>query len=77
MDKDDQIDACILRFVTERWQKVAVVAAKVMFVSDPDMSDVDDYAIAERVRALVDKGRIQIRGDLTNLRNSEIRTLAC
>ena len=73
MDKAAQIDACILRFATERWKKVAMVAAKVLFETDPDMSDVDDFEIAERVKILVDQGRLQAQGDLDNMRRSEIR----
>lgn len=52
MDKAAQIDECILRFATERWKKVAMVAADVMFETDPDMSEVSDVEVAERVKSL-------------------------
>ncbi len=49
MDKASQIDKCILRFTTERWRKVAMVAADVMFETDPDMSEVNDFEVAARL----------------------------
>ena len=73
MSKAAQIDSSILRFTRERWQKVAVVAAKVIFQTDPDMSDVSDRDVAERVRVLADEGRIELQGDLCNLRKSLVR----
>ena len=62
MERAALIDACILRYATERWKKVAAVAARVLFETDPDMSDVNDFEIAERVRVLVDKGQLQAQG---------------
>ena len=73
MDKAAQIDECILRFATERWKKVAMVAADVMFETDPDMSEVSDVEVAERVKVLVDQGQLLAQGDLGNMRHSEIR----
>ncbi len=73
MDKTAQIDECILRFATVRWKKVAMVAADVMFETDPDMSEVSDVEVAERVKVLVDQGQLLAQGDLGNMRYSEIR----
>ena len=73
MKKAAQIDECILRYTTEQWQKVAMVAAGVMFETDPDMSEVNDFEVAERVKALVAEGRIQSQGNLDDMRHSQIR----
>ncbi len=73
MDKSAQIDELILRFATERWKKVAMVTADVMFETDPDMSDISDIEVAERVKLLVEQGRLHAQGDLSNVRFSEIR----
>ena len=58
MGKAAQIDECILRFATERWKKVAMVAADVMLETDPNMSGVSDFEVAERVKGLVDQGQL-------------------
>ena len=58
MGKAAQIDECILRFATERWMKVAMVAADVMLETDPNMSGVSDFEVAERVKGLVDQGQL-------------------
>lgn len=73
MDKAAQIDECVLRFAAERWKKVSTVAAKVLFETDPNMSDVNDFEIAERVKALVDTGELEAQGNLDDMRRSEIR----
>ncbi len=73
MELATQIDKSILRFTTESWQKVAMVAANVMFETDPDMSEVNDFEVAKRVKALVAGGQIQSQGNLDDMRRSEIR----
>lgn len=73
MENHAQIDEYILRHTKERWKKVAAVAAKVMFETGPGMSEVNDHEVAERVRVLVAEGRLRSRGDLDDMRRSEIR----
>lgn len=73
MKKAAQIDECIMRIVTERWTKVAMLAAKVMLETSPDMSGVSDIEVAERAKVLVDQGQLLARGSLGNMRYSEVR----
>jgi len=68
------LDESILRHLTPRWQKVAMVVAKVLMDADPDLSQLGDFEVAERIKLLVQAGRIEARGDLKQMRRSEIRS---
>jgi hypothetical protein len=50
-----------------------MVAADVMFETDPDMSEVNDFEVADRIKVLVAQGQLQSQGNLDNMRYSEIR----
>jgi hypothetical protein len=66
------IDASILSLAHDRWQKVAMIVAR---VAEATACDDDSHcdAIADRVRALVNSGRLEAQGDISRWRHSEIR----
>jgi len=67
-------DAALQSYVTERWQKVARVVAELMVkYSDLDVLHIDDLVLAARVRALAAAGLVEAKGDLMQIRFSEIR----
>jgi hypothetical protein len=64
------LDTLILSTANERWQKVARIIA---LVSDQTGEDVRLPAIGERIRALVDQGRLEAKGDVSRWGYSEVR----
>jgi hypothetical protein len=64
------LDALILSSASERWQKVAKIIA---VVSERAGDGANFDAIAARIRALVDAGKLQAEGDLSRWRYSEVR----
>jgi hypothetical protein len=66
----DALDALILSAAIERWQKVARIIA---LVSERAGDGTNFDAIADRIRALVDDGKLQAEGDLSRWRYSEVR----
>jgi hypothetical protein len=73
MTLNQKIDELILHFTTDRWQKVAMVVASVLLDGGEEMDEVNDYEVADRVKVLASEGRIESRGDLGQIRYSEIR----
>ena len=67
------LDGHILENCHARWQKVAMIIAKT--AQNVDLTGVHDSyaAIAERIAALVDGGRLEAAGNLQDWRASEIR----
>jgi hypothetical protein len=68
---DSDIDAAILSVASDRWQKVAMIIAKV--APPGESSDNDYHQVAERIVALVDDGQLEAEGDVTRWRHSEVR----
>ena len=66
----DELDFEILTCVQQRWRKVAFVVAS-LGQSIPDAPDYD--AIAVRIVVLVEAGKLEAKGDLTEWRHSEVR----
>jgi hypothetical protein len=64
------LDSLILSTATERWQKVARIVA---LVSGHTGDDISPDAIAERIRALVDSGKLEAKGDVSRWGHSEVR----
>jgi hypothetical protein len=60
----------ILSCAIDRWQKVAKIIA---LVSNPAADGKDFNTIAVRIRALVDDGKLEAKGDLSRWRYSEVR----
>ena len=72
MDASD-LDNSILTVCSTRWQKLAMIIARVGEMLSRESSAEDHDRIAERVAALVAGGRLEAQGDLTNWRHSEVR----
>ena len=66
-----ELDKLILSFVTDRFQKTAMVIAKVFFHCGLH-SPVGEDDIGARVYALVHQGKLEALGDLTQWRFSEV-----
>jgi hypothetical protein len=67
---NDALDALILSSASERWQKVARIVA---VVSERAGNGPNFDAIAARIRALVEDGKLQPEGDLSRWLHSEVR----
>ncbi len=67
---NDMFDALILSTANERWQKVAKIIGQ---VSDRVGDGPHFDAIAARIRALVDEGKLEAKGDVSRWRYSEVR----
>ncbi len=70
---NEKIDQMIMSIVNERWQKVAMVVATVLLDGGEEFYSVDDISVAERVAALVEEGKLESQGDLSEMRYSEVR----
>ena len=67
------IDAAILSSASYRWLKVARIVGDVSGRFEEAERETKLKVIAERVRALVDAGRLESQGDLSHWRYSEVR----
>jgi hypothetical protein len=67
---NNTLDALILSAASERWQKIAKIIA---VISDRGDDETKLDAIATLIRALVDDGKLQAKGDLSRWRYSEVR----
>jgi hypothetical protein len=67
------VDRLILSFAQVQWRKVAMIIAKVVDASGRPGDDAEFHDVAERVRALVEDGRLEAQGDLSKWRHSEVR----
>jgi len=63
------LDSLILSSANDRWQKVA----KVMALVSERHHNTDFGAIETRIRTLVDGGKLEAKGNLSQWRFSEIR----
>lgn len=68
----DVVDALILSFARPQWRKVAMIISQVARESGRDR-DADCENVAERIRVLVEAGRLEAQGDLSKWRHSEVR----
>jgi hypothetical protein len=76
MNNLHRIDELLRSHVKSRWQKVAMVIGETMLDAKSELAGIDDSFLAERVRQLVKTGVIESRGDLDQIRYSEIRSIA-
>jgi uncharacterized protein DUF3658 len=67
---NESLDARILAAASAGWRKVARIVAQ---VSDRAADGKDFDAIEARIRALVDDGKLEAKGDLSRWRFSEVR----
>jgi Protein of unknown function len=64
------LDVLILSLARERWLKVARIIGQ---VSERTGEKTKPDATAMRIRALVDNGKLEVKGDLSRWRYSEVR----
>ena len=67
------IDAALLSETLEDWRKVAMVVARSMEVLDGRVIALPDIYFSQRVRYLVESGKLDSQGDLSLMRYSEVR----
>ena len=69
------IDNWLMSFATNNYQKVAMLVAKSLKLSDENnlITDVPDIYFGIRVEGLVEKHLLEGEGDLTKMRSSEVR----
>jgi hypothetical protein len=70
---DRQVDDLILSFASARWRKVAMIISQVIDESRHRGVDADEYAVAERIRTLVETVRLEAHGNLYIWRQSEVK----
>jgi len=73
MPATTDIDSAILKTLTPRWAKVAMVALKSMKRVNLAETDENFDSVCRRIVALADEGVIEAQGDLSLPRHSEVR----
>jgi len=67
-------DGLLLSLATAQWQKMArVVGMALVTFQDDGVSQTGDLVLAARVRALIETGALEARGDPTQMRFCEVR----
>ncbi len=69
----EQLDQFILAAAKPAWLKVARIVAEVVQRCQLDQLRTDHFAVAARIRRLVDQGELSSQGDLLKWRYSEVR----
>lgn len=72
MSMDDRIDAIVLSRAQPNWRKVAMIVSLTVRRAGRDDEGFAD-AVAARIVTLVESGRLEAQGDLSNWRFSEVR----
>jgi Protein of unknown function len=67
------LDALLLSSSKTQWQKVAMIVSIVYFEYRHNGIDVSVDAVADRIRSLVEDGKLQAQGDLSKMRHSEVK----
>jgi Protein of unknown function/Domain of unknown function (DUF1835) len=71
-------DQLLLSHATPEWQKAAWIIGEALSDSWTTLAmQTGDLVLAARARALADAGRLEGRGDLFNIQNSELRLPIC
>jgi hypothetical protein len=67
-------DDALLRLATREWQRMARIVAKVLdgYFSD-GINQVSDIVLGARLAALAEAGKLEWKGDLSNMRQCELR----
>jgi hypothetical protein len=69
----DAIDAAVLSCTHDHWRKVAMVVSLSMEQLSHRYPGLSDVFYAERVRSLVESGKLVSQGNLSYMRFSEVR----
>jgi hypothetical protein len=67
------VDAAVLSCAHSRWRKVAMVISLSMEKLEDRYPGFSDVFYAQRVRSLVECGKLESNGDLSYMRFSEVR----
>lgn len=74
MISDKEIDVALLANLTNRWQKIAFVVGTTMIqINGEQRGGRNDLYFAKRVAAMVEKGLVEYKGDLNQMRQCEVR----
>ena len=73
MISEREADILILSKVTDQWRKAAIVVAETMQVLETIAPSIDDAYLGLRLARLAERGLIEARGDLSQIRHSEVR----
>jgi hypothetical protein len=68
-----EIDNLLLSYAKHSWRKGAMLVALAMVSQESHLSKVPDLYYSERIKQLVQNGRLESRGDLHYMRDSEVR----
>ena len=68
-----QVDQILLSHAQQRWRKVAMLVGLTMMDAPDHWAGMPDVFYAERVRSLVEEGRLESEGNLRYMRYSEVR----
>jgi hypothetical protein len=63
----------VLLFARAQWRKVAMIISQVIDESRRRGVDADEYAVADRIRTLVESEGLQAQGNLCVWRRSEVK----
>ena len=69
----DEVDSLLLSHATANWRKVAMLVGLSMMDTKCHLGSLPDVYFAQRVRNLVQTGRLESAGDLGSMRHSEVR----
>ena len=71
------LGSLILSYAGEHWRKVAMIIGRVLTeferAGTRKTTDADQYEIADRIRALVEEGKLEAQGNLSRWRHSEVK----
>jgi len=71
--ENEEIDKAVLSCAFPRWRKVAAIVGFAMNKLETRYPQFSDVFYAERIRVLVEQGRLESQGDLSYMRFSEVR----
>ena len=70
---NSEVDLLILSFARVQWRKVAMIISQALLEFRRRGIAADEYAVAGRIRALVEDGRLEAQGNLLMWRFSEVK----
>jgi hypothetical protein len=70
---EEEIDQLVLSLAHGRWEKMAMIIAKTLIAFEARQVDASEHAIADRIRAMVEGGRLIVQGNISCWRRCELR----
>ena len=67
------IDDRLYSKVSHRWSKVARIVGNLMHELPEKFSEIPDVYYSQRLRTIVDSGKVEFRGSLNHMRYCEVR----